>query len=39
MDYIPTRNMLADGLIKNLLWYKFKHFRAFLNLEDVREII
>jgi len=29
--------MLANGLTKNLLRYKFERFKALLNLYDVRE--
>jgi hypothetical protein len=34
--YLPTNDMPADGLTKNLPRYKFEHFRALLNLQDVR---
>jgi len=34
--YLPTNSMPADGLTKNLPRQKFEHFRALLNLQDVR---
>ena len=36
VEYLPTNDMPADGLTKNLPRYKFEHFRALLNLQDVR---
>ncbi len=35
--YLPTNDMLADGLTKNLPRYKFERFKALLNLYDARE--
>jgi hypothetical protein len=37
--YIPTNDMPADGLTKNLPRYKFEHFRSLLNLQDARSKI
>lgn len=37
--YLPTSEMPADGLTKLLTRQKFEHFRALLNLQDVRHII
>jgi len=36
VTYLPTNDMPADGLTKNLPRYKAEHFRALLNLQDVR---
>jgi hypothetical protein len=36
VTYLPTNDMPADGLTKNLPRYKFEHFRSLLNLHDVR---
>jgi hypothetical protein len=36
VTYLPTDAMPADGLTKNLSRQKFEHFRALLNLQDVR---
>jgi hypothetical protein len=32
VTYLPTNDMPANGLTKNLSRYKFEHFRALLNL-------
>ena len=39
VTYLPTDDMPADGLTKNLPRYKFEHFRSLLNLKDVRGLI
>jgi hypothetical protein len=39
VTYLPTNDMPADGLTKNLPRYKFEHFRALLNLQDVRGML
>jgi hypothetical protein len=39
VTYLPTNDMPADGLTKNLPRYKFEHFRALLNLQDVRGLL
>jgi len=39
VSYIPTLEMPADGMTKNLPRYKFEHFRSLLNLQDVRSRI
>ena len=39
VTYLPTDQMPADGLTKNLPRYKFEHFRSLLNLQDVRGMI
>jgi hypothetical protein len=39
VTYLPTNDMPADGLTKNLSRYKFEHFRALLNLQDVRGML
>jgi hypothetical protein len=36
IEYLPTSDMPADGMTKNLPRYKFEHFRALLNLQDIR---
>jgi hypothetical protein len=36
VEYLPTSSMPADGMTKNLPRYKFEHFRALLNLQDIR---
>jgi hypothetical protein len=36
VTYLPTNEMPADGLTKNLPRYKFERFRALLNLQDAR---
>jgi hypothetical protein len=36
VEYLQTGEMPADGLTKNLPRYKFEHFRALLNLQDIR---
>jgi len=35
--YLPTNDMPANGLTKNLPRYKFERFKALLNLYDARE--
>ena len=35
LTYLPTDQMPADGLTKNLSRAKFEHFRALLNLQDI----
>lgn len=35
LTYLPTAEMAADGLTKNLSRQKFGHFIALLNLQDV----
>lgn len=37
--YLPTADMPADGLTKNLPRHKFEQFRALLNLQDTRHIL
>ncbi len=39
VTYLPTSDMPADGLTKNLPRYKFEHFRALLNLQNVHSKI
>jgi hypothetical protein len=39
VTYLPTNDMPADGLTKNLPRYKFEHFRALLNLQDIRGML
>ena len=39
VTYLPTNDMPADGLTKNLSRQKFEHFRALLNLIDVRGML
>ena len=36
VSYLPTGDMLADGLTKNLPRQKFEHFRVLFNLQDIR---
>jgi len=36
VSYLPTSDMPADGLTKNLPRYKFEHFRALLNLQNLQ---
>jgi hypothetical protein len=36
VTYLPTNEMPADGLTKNLSRAKFEHFRGLLNLRDMR---
>jgi hypothetical protein len=36
VTYLVTDIMPADGLTKNLSRQKFEHFRALLNLQDIR---
>ena len=37
--YVPTNDMPADGLTKNLSRPKFEHFRSLLNLQDIRQAL
>lgn len=37
LTYVPTNDMPADGLTKNLSRAKFEHFRSLLNLQDIRQ--
>jgi hypothetical protein len=39
VTYLPTNDMPADGLTKNLPRYKFEYFRALLNLQDIRGML
>jgi len=39
ISYVPTNEMPADGLTKNLPRFKFERFKALLNLYDAREDI
>lgn len=39
VTYLPTNEMPADGLTKNLPRYKFEQFRALLNLQDARGML
>ncbi len=39
ITYLPTADMPADGLTKNLPRYKFEHFRALLHLDDIRGLV
>ncbi len=39
VTYLPTNEMPADGLTKNLSRGKFEHFRMLLNLQDVRAML
>lgn len=39
IDYLPTSEMPADGLTKNLSRQRFEHFRAMLNLQNVQHLI
>jgi hypothetical protein len=36
VTYLVTDTMPVDGLTKNLSRQKFEHFRALLNLQDIR---
>jgi hypothetical protein len=36
VTYLPTNEMPADGLTKNLPRFKFEYFRTLLNLQDIR---
>jgi hypothetical protein len=37
--YLPTLDMPADGLTKNLPRFKFEHFRNLLKLQDIRAML
>ena len=39
LEYLPTAEMPADGLTKNLTRQQFEHFVGMLNLKSVREKI
>ena len=39
LTYVPTADMPADGLTKNLTRAKFEHFRSLLNLQDIRQAL
>jgi len=39
MTYLPTAEMPADGLTKNLTRQQFEHFVSMLNLRDILEEI
>ncbi len=39
LEYLPTAEMPADGLIKALPRQKFEHFRSMLNFVDVQQRI
>lgn len=39
LTYLPTADMPADGLTKNLSRPKFEHFRSLLNLQDIRQAV
>ena len=39
LTYVPTADMPADGLTKNLSRPKFEHFRSLLNLQDIRQAV
>jgi hypothetical protein len=39
LEYLPTSEMPADGLTKNLSRQKFEHFRAILNLQDIQHLV
>jgi len=39
VEYLPTVDMPADGLTKNLPRYRFEHFKSVLNLQDTRALM